>query len=148
VHLIQCLDTSISDTQERLSYCAEKKLRQDIQSFEPRPSQLNYPDIIEAANTHMSSINTSNNANSSNSSDDVSRSWFPTLKATLALLSKLYGIVDMAIFEDFACRCLSACITTLSNAATLIRKKSGMPLQGNCSCPLLRRYHVIHTLYA
>lgn len=36
-----------SDAQERLSYCAEMRLRQDVQMFEPLPSQLAYPDILE-----------------------------------------------------------------------------------------------------
>ena len=41
------LDKTVSDAQERLSYCAEVKMRAEVQFFEPLPSQLNYPDIID-----------------------------------------------------------------------------------------------------
>lgn len=42
------LDKTVSDAQERLSYCAEIKMRVEVQFFEPLPSQLAYPGIIEA----------------------------------------------------------------------------------------------------
>ena len=42
------LDKTVSDAQERLSYCAEVKMRVEVQFFEPLPSQLNYPDIIDS----------------------------------------------------------------------------------------------------
>ena len=41
------LDKTVSDAQERLSYCSEIKMRQDVQFFDPLPSQLAYPNIIE-----------------------------------------------------------------------------------------------------
>lgn len=41
------LDKTVSDVQERLSYCAEIKMRVEVQFFEPLPSQLSYPGIIE-----------------------------------------------------------------------------------------------------
>jgi hypothetical protein len=42
------LDKTVSDAQERLSYCAEIKMRVEVQFFEPLPSHLAYPGIIEA----------------------------------------------------------------------------------------------------
>ena len=41
------LNKTVSDAQERLSYCAEIKMRVEVQFFEPLPSQLSYPGIIE-----------------------------------------------------------------------------------------------------
>jgi hypothetical protein len=41
------LDKTVSDAQERLSYCSEIKMRQEVQFFDPLPSQLAYPTIIE-----------------------------------------------------------------------------------------------------
>jgi hypothetical protein len=41
------LDKTVSDAQERLSYCSEVKMRQEVQFFDPLPSQLAYPTIIE-----------------------------------------------------------------------------------------------------
>ena len=45
--------------------------------------------------------------------DTLSKSWYPPLRSTLSLLSKLYGVVDMNVFEDFARRCVRFCIQTL-----------------------------------
>ena len=41
------LNKTISDAQERLSYCSEMTMRVEVQFFEPLPSQLSYPSIIE-----------------------------------------------------------------------------------------------------
>ena len=41
------LNKTVSDAQERLSYCSEMTMRAEVQFFEPLPSQLSYPSIIE-----------------------------------------------------------------------------------------------------
>ena len=41
------LNKTICDAQERLSYCSEITMRVEVQFFEPLPSQLSYPGIIE-----------------------------------------------------------------------------------------------------
>eukprot|EP01035_Chromulina_nebulosa_P017495 gene17495-23050_t len=96
--LLKSLDRSMSDTQERLVYCAEVRLRQDIQLFEPLPHNLLYPEILQDITTSTTTINQSSDFDSS----DITKTWYPTLKSTLMLLSKLYGIIDMNIFEDFS----------------------------------------------
>ena len=45
--LVKCLNKTVSDAQERLSYCSEIKMRVEVQFFDPLPSQLSYPGIIE-----------------------------------------------------------------------------------------------------
>eukprot|EP01036_Dinobryon_divergens_P027874 gene27874-36723_t len=39
---------------------------------------------------------------------DVYETWYPPMRSTLSLLSKLYGVVEMAVFEDFARRSIGA----------------------------------------
>ena len=180
--LMLALEYSISDTQERLSYCVEVKLRQDIQLFNPLPSHLAYPELLETTQlqhetaqkqneidrkqfeidqkqqendskqrkiaqlstetnetTQLQSestdlqletiqlqIETSSTQYITTNQEDISITWYPTLKSSLALLSKLYGILDMLIFEDFAARCIHICLNTLQKASQLIHKRTGM----------------------
>ena len=62
--------------------------------------------------------------------DDVSRTWYPPLKNTLALLSKLYGVVEMSVFEDFARRGVLLCVNALRSGADKVKRK-GSPLHGD-----------------
>lgn len=64
-------------------------------------------------------------ASSMTVSEDMSKTWYPPLRDTLGLLSKLYGVVEMAVFEDFARRCVVACVSTLKRASEEIKKASG-----------------------
>lgn len=130
--MLKSLERTMNDAQERLVYCAEIRLRQDVQLFQALPSQLSYPDIIENYYQTCASITLNNNSetneksiemqNSNNPHDDISMTWFPPLQNTLALLSKLYGIVEMAVFEDFAMRSVASCVAALSSGANGVRK--------------------------
>ena len=124
--MLSGLDLTVSDAQERLAYCAEIKLRRDVQMFDPLPSQLAYPDILSIPNTGavrarasdskavadpgFAEVGTPLNSQAAKGIDDVSRSWYPPLRNTLALLSKLYGVVEMVVFEDFARRGVLLCV--------------------------------------
>ena len=157
--LIAHLDRIVNDAQERLSYCAETYLRLHIQVFDPLPSQLAYPDILENARTQPSTAatvgvestgdvlsldtsapvpsqksskkdlvtlendNTIENGGGSSETSSLTRSWYPPLRSTLSLLSKLYGVVDMAVFEDFARRSVRLCIQVLLQGGDRIRRK-------------------------
>ena len=47
--LHESLQRTSSDARERLMYCAEVQLRKTVQLFEPLPSQLAYPDLLEGS---------------------------------------------------------------------------------------------------
>ena len=57
--LLDSLQRTSSDARERLVYCAEAELRRAVQLFEPLPSQLAYPDILEQQHTSSSSSSSS-----------------------------------------------------------------------------------------
>jgi len=99
---------TVSDARERLLYCSEVCIRQQIQMFDPLPSQLAYPDILEKA--------------SSDSEDVLSSTWFPPLKDTLSLLSQLYGAVSTPVFEDIARRAVTSCLQCLQKGAAGVRR--------------------------
>ena len=117
--LEQGVSRTVSDTQERLVYCAEKRLRQEVTTFKPSAAHLSYPQILEecAKNDKATSHADANGL-------DAARAWYPPLRHTLALLSKLYGIIEPVIFEDFASRAVRSCVHTLLKASEGISKSS------------------------
>lgn len=163
--LLRNLDRVIFDSQERLSYCAETYMRLNVQMFEPLPSQVAFPDVLERAGgpatrsdstiDHTATDITltldtkverkptaaaagplvtldSDNPEAvaaaagadSGAVDRLSKTWYPSLRSTLSLLSKLYGIVDMGVFEDFARRCVRACMDSLQRGSDSVRKRN------------------------
>lgn len=134
--LLNGLNNTISDAKERLIYCSEKVLREKVQLFEPLPSQLNYPKILEI-NTELTPDNTTvknpNNAStisllstSTSSASLITSSqnivWYPPLKDTLNLLSKLYNCLPISVFEDFAQRSIELCLESLHLSHKMIEK--------------------------
>jgi len=151
--LLKGLDRTVSDAQERLSYCAEIRLRQHVQLFEPSKEDLAYPEILQkrassSANASSESSTAPPPAASSSEeavvpaaaterggggeNDDVSKTWYPPLRQTLALLSKLYGVVEPGVFEDFARRAVDFCVQTLKAGSAGVKKRgSGSSLHGD-----------------
>jgi uncharacterized protein YoxC len=122
--LNQGLDNILNDSKERLIYCSENKLRQEIQFYEPLPSHLQYPDILEKYGEKLKATTpVSSSLSSSSSNQEVYETWYPPLRLSLSLLSKLYGIIDMTIFEHFARRCIEICISTLIHGSEQIKRK-------------------------
>ena len=115
--VMRSLNRTVSDTQERLAYCAEIKVRQEIQLFEPTTEHLAYPDILEK------NASLENDTEAPETLDIISKTWYPPLRATLALLSKLYGVVEVVVFEDFARRSINFCVTTLKIGSDQVKKK-------------------------
>jgi len=124
--LMNGLNGTVNDAKERLCYCAEMKIRLEVQLFEPLPSHLAYPDILEikltdnhsnssvsvssgnhGGSASLKGINTSASSTievpsdpinstitttaAKEDADPIYHTWYPPLKHTLSLLSKLYG---------------------------------------------------------
>ena len=136
LQLLRGLDRTVSDTQERLVYCAELRLRQDVQLFQPLPSQLAYPDLLEKfaeqqqKEQQQQQQSDGSTVVAATAYDRVSGTWYPPLHQTLALLSKLYGVVDMSVFEDFARRSVEVCVLALRAGSDGV-KRSRSPLHGD-----------------
>ena len=116
VEVIRSLNRTVSDSQERLAYCAELKLRQDIQMFEPSAEHTSYPEILEKSIAN-------GNDEGAETLEIISKTWYPPLRATLALLSKLYGVVEVVVFEDFARRSVDFCVASLKHGSDQIKRK-------------------------
>lgn len=135
--LLRGLDKTISDAQERLNYCAEVTLRQEVTKFTPSPAQVAYPDLLETAAAAAQKekggeeLPEGGTATATTSSGDVSRLWYPTLRSSLSLLSRLYSVVESSVFEDFARRSVDECVQSLRRGAEAVRKKSGDEMVGS-----------------
>jgi hypothetical protein len=139
--LLTNLEITVNDAKERLTYCAETKLRQEVQLFEPLPSHVAYPDILEAfeekkkqwqedenevdALTEGSNKTDNDNRNHYNaqlSNQELYQTWYPPMRQTLSLLSKLYGIVAPPVFEDFVRRGIESCVQTLRTGSEGVKR--------------------------
>lgn len=128
--LLSGLDSTVSDAKERLSYCAETALRQEVELFEPKQGHLAYPDLLETF------VSTRNKGKSSDSLQQLSlvnpepieeitnvyQTWYPPLRSTLSLLSKLYGVVESKVFEDFARRSIAQCIISIKVGSDRVKR--------------------------
>jgi conserved oligomeric Golgi complex subunit 3 len=54
---------------------------------------------------------------------DLHGMWYPTVRRTLACLSRLYRCVDRAIFQGLSQEALSACVQSIAEASTAIKAK-------------------------
>ena len=89
-------------------------------------SNLAYPDILEAYQNKIRANKSGNNNSTSVAASgagpvDVYETWYPPMRTTLSLLSKLYGVVEMAVFEDFARRAIGRRISLTFNATIFIQ---------------------------
>ena len=65
--LMHGLNGTVNDAKERLCYCAEMKVRLEVQLFEPLPSHLNYPELLVENNKPDVSNDGSGSSNSKSS---------------------------------------------------------------------------------
>jgi hypothetical protein len=126
------LDQLIFDVQERLSYCIESFLRLSIQMFEPLQTVISYPEILQQGNDTPRSEPNGYSAVASAEAEASSRPWYPPVRDILSLLSKIYGIVDVHVFDDFAQRSIQSCIQTVQKASELIKRRQfNVPIHGD-----------------
>jgi hypothetical protein len=130
-HLVRALDATVGDAQERLTYCVEIELRREVQLFSPSAAHLNYPELlqedptpnaVETEHVPADESSSSGSETAAESLDGISRTWYPPLLVVLALLSKLYGVVDMTVFEDFARRAVRGCVTSLQAGSLRVKR--------------------------
>lgn len=128
--LLSSLEITVNDAKERLTYCAETKLRQDVQLFVPFPSHLSYPDILESYEEKKKQPNNDGQSSSQMQQQEVYLTWYPPMRQTLSLLSKLYQVVAPPVFEDFARRSIEMCVDSLRTGADGVRRR-GVAIHGD-----------------
>ncbi|CAB1101121.1 unnamed protein product [Ectocarpus sp. CCAP 1310/34] len=106
---------------------ATKVIQDDIASFRPTPEDLDYPGMLLRAarggGTSDGLVNARTGAgdqpspssppSSTKGSAPAYTTWYPPLRSTLQVLSKVYRAVDMGVFEDLAQLSVAACAESL-----------------------------------
>ncbi|XP_065353989.1 conserved oligomeric Golgi complex subunit 3 [Cloeon dipterum] len=119
----------LQDVQERLVFRAHLYLKSDIEQYKAAPGDLSYPEKLEM----MESIALSLQQKGAGAADtmtpcsrtgsspaDLHGMWYPTVRRTIACLSRLYRCVDRAIFQGLSQEALSACVLSVQVASTAI----------------------------
>eukprot|EP01039_Chlorochromonas_danica_P003267 gene3267-3580_t len=126
--LVNHLSFLINDAKERLLYVAQIRLRSEVQMFEALPSQLDYPDLLlprNAQSKHDYPTNHRQQQRVEMTEQEVGMygSWYPPLRHTLSLLSKLYNIIDKVVFEDFSFHAIRYCIEALRTGSQAVKRR-------------------------
>jgi hypothetical protein len=121
----------VQDTQERLIFCAQTHIRDEIEGFSPAASDLDYPQKLidfyaaeEAAGGAAETDDAGNDATSMLTNANIYATWFPALERTLMCLSRIYLNVEMSIFEALAAEAVSMCSLQLHAAAKAVSGKA------------------------
>jgi hypothetical protein len=113
----------LEDVQERLIFCATTMVQREVTKFKPTPSELDYPAKLLALQGADEEENYNRKQGSSNP-NQVYESWFPPLKSSVRVLSKIF-VVENKVFEDVALTCVRACTHTLTDASIYLKQKNG-----------------------
>lgn len=133
----------MEDAQERVIFCANTTLRQQVLRFKASPADLDYPKKLQTIKqkasekaTATATSSTTTTTTSIDGEDDVNtaeqqleqvyESWFPPMRTVLRILSKIFRVVEPVVFEDLALQSIQACTKSLKDGATYILKRQGV----------------------
>jgi len=122
------LETILQDTQTRLVFRAQAVIQSEVLHFVPGPADLDYPEKLAGGAlklwTEDETARESEVGGFRVPREEVQKTWYPTLKRTVWVLSKLNTYVKNAIFEDFAGEAVTLCRQSLSTAAAQVGARS------------------------
>ncbi|KAF8638150.1 hypothetical protein AX17_002407 [Amanita inopinata Kibby_2008] len=129
LHISQLLQMVLQDAQTRLFFKAQSMIQSDIRYFAPKPEDIEYPEILQAARNPPSLTELREKESVSQifqlPSLDKQDTWYPTLQKTVWILSQLHDFVKPAIFEDIAQEAVGLCRQSLVTASEAIRLRNG-----------------------
>ncbi|KAJ9118234.1 hypothetical protein QFC22_004141 [Naganishia vaughanmartiniae] len=140
LHTAKLLEMILKDTQARLVYRSQAIIKNDVYGYYPKGDDLDYPAKIQKASAHLlkdrERMAVSLDLNDVNEpaflalpSEDTQKTWYPTLRTTLWVLSCLHTYIDDAAFDDMAQDAISSCRKSLLAAAnTLSRSSKATPM--------------------
>ncbi|XP_048488996.1 conserved oligomeric Golgi complex subunit 3 [Plutella xylostella] len=138
----------LQDAQERLVFRAHVQLRQDVLAYRPAPPDLAYPrqlltmeniaqsiqeqslkrsdsrnsmiSDVSATSQEVANINVEAQRRPQVSPADLHGMWYPTVRRTLAALSRLYRCLEKRVFQGLAQEAISLCVQSVDSAAKQI----------------------------
>jgi len=124
---------ALQDAQSRLVFRTENLIVNEIQNFVPKDRDLEYPRLLhvtsgsQQVSSPIASPTTPDPADASKElfdSELLFQGWYPTLRKSLWILSKIYHLVHSAVFDSLAHQIVHLCILSLFHASTLLSNKS------------------------
>ncbi|TGJ71023.1 Golgi transport complex subunit 3 [Orbilia oligospora] len=126
------VQSPLHDAQARIIFRAQNVIRNDIENFIPKPEDLDYPERNKIIQTPLKSprvgkildpVSPMEGENPSQfDTDAVFQGWYPSLRKSIWLLSRIYRLVNSSVFDDLAHQVVHVCIGSLSRAADQIRR--------------------------
>lgn len=101
------------DVQEKLIFRTQTYIRDEIKGYRILNGDLNYPVSL----LHESEEGVNANAK-------FQRGWFPTMQRTLAILAKIYRVLEMSTFQGLAQEAVDTCIVSLKQVAMMLLGRS------------------------
>ncbi|PAA93366.1 hypothetical protein BOX15_Mlig026585g1 [Macrostomum lignano] len=151
----------LADVQERLVYRTHVYANSEILGFRPAPGDLAYPEKLEMMRNIADSLNTgqvsaggaladaglaaphppsSVSTNMPLSPADLHGMWYPTVRRTLTLLSKLSRCLDRGTFQGLAQEVLDLCVQSLLSASKSI---AGRKTSVDCDLFLMKHLLIL-----
>jgi len=103
----QTLNRVIKDAQERIIFCSSTTLQKEVIGFKITPPTVDYPNKLITSQQRLQDAIAANDLASQ--MEIIYDAWFPPLKSTLAILSKIFRVVEMTVFDDFALFAVKEC---------------------------------------
>ncbi|MBW0475108.1 hypothetical protein O181_014823 [Austropuccinia psidii MF-1] len=140
----------LQDVQTRMIFRAQAIIQTDVARYQPKKQDLEYPtkllnyrQSVKAGNSFELRSHLKDNSETAEPantalrlrlpSEEVQETWYPTLRKTLWVLSKLHTYVNDAIFEDFAGEAVGICSQSIVSAAALINPVSNQSSSSSTS---------------
>ncbi|KAK6349860.1 Golgi transport complex subunit 3 [Orbilia brochopaga] len=127
------VQSPLHDAQGRIIFRAQNVIRDDIENFNPKPEDLDYPERNKIIHVPVKSPQTSKPIDpvsplegenpSQFDTDAVFQGWYPSLRKSIWLLSRIYRLVNSTVFDDLAHQVVHVCIGSLAKAADQIRRR-------------------------
>jgi conserved oligomeric Golgi complex subunit 3 len=123
----RAISSVIEDAQERLIFCANTTLNKEVIRFKATPQDLDYPDKLKKKKSEppAASATPGDMDAMEKQLEQVYESWFPPMRSVLHILSKIFRVVEVRVFEDIALQSVQACTASLKSAAAYIKQRKG-----------------------
>ncbi|MCJ1414536.1 Golgi transport complex subunit 3 [Xylographa parallela] len=144
------IQSALEDAQTRLVFRTQAILRDEIENYKPKPEDLDYPihnkQVTLPGSKHNGPVTSGRKGSVAETSipkdpviveesdspsarygfdvEATFQGWYPTLRKAIWLLSRIYRLVNSAVFDDLAHEIVHQTTLSLHRASTLIAARS------------------------
>jgi len=124
---------TLGDVQERLLFRAHTFLRQEVHLFSPTAADLDFPKCLEPKKAEAGEGDSAGSGGGGGGGAGEqnhalvggSGAWYPPVRATLAVLGKLYRTVEPETFAGVAQEAVAVCTEAVQRASQRVGQASG-----------------------